>query len=253
MYIDTHLHLSEEDYEDIKKVVDDAYKNNVKILIVSCCTYNEILSGLNLVKEFENIFLAIGLHPSESENYTDSQLKRIKDIAMDKNNRIIAIGEIGLDYHYGKEDKEEQKELFIKQLEIAKSLNLPVVIHTRDAVEDTLSILKKHKVVGVVHCFSGSLEIAKVYLSLGFKLGIGGVVTFKNSKLPNIINDIGIDNIVLETDSPYLAPEPFRGKKNEPKNVPYIAKKIAESIGKPLEFVEEKTTKNALTIFDLKM
>ena len=252
MFIDTHLHLSKSDYEDIDNVVKSAYLSNVKYLIVSCCTFDSITEGLSLSKKYSNIFLSIGLHPSEANNYSIEELNEIERLASDKSNKIVAIGEIGLDYHYGKEDCLEQKELFIKQLEIANRLNLPVVIHTRDAIEDTLAILKRNNSKGVIHCFSGSLEIAKEYIKRGYKLGIGGVITFKNSKLYSIIKYIGVENIVLETDSPYLAPDPYRGQKNEPKYIPIIAKKVAESLGCDIKIIEEKTSKNATTIFDLK-
>ena len=136
--------------------------------------------------------------------------------------KVVGVGEIGLDYHYDNTYKEKQRDLFEKQLILAEKYNLPVVIHTRDATEDTINILKKHNSSGIIHCFSGSYETARIYLNLGYKLGIGGVVTFKNSKLPEVLRKISIDDIVLETDSPYLCPEPFRGKQNSSKYIPII-------------------------------
>ena len=165
----------------------------------------------------------------------------------------MGIGEIGLDYHYGKEDIEEQKILFRKQMEIAKKNKLPVVIHSRDATQDTIDILSEYPDVRCdIHCFSGSLETAKIYISMGYKLGIGGVVTFKNSNLYKVVETIGLENIILETDAPYLTPEPFRGKKNSSKYLPYIAKKISEIVNLSEEKVAEITSKNACALFDLK-
>ena len=168
-----------------------------------------------------------------------------------KHKKVVGVGEIGLDYHYGKEDRDKQIELFEKQLKIAEKNILPVVIHSRDATEDTINILKKYNVRGVMHCFSGSIETAKIYTSMGFLLGIGGVVTFKNSNLFKVVEEVGIENIVLETDSPYLTPEPFRGKKNSSKYIPYIAKRIAEILNISVEEVGKITSNNASSMFDL--
>lgn len=251
MYIDSHTHLSSEYYNDINEIINRANKNKVKYLIVSCCSISEIKEGLKYIDKYQNIFLTIGLHPQESENYADGDIKWIEKL-IKNNNRIIGIGEIGLDYYYGKETSSEQKKLFITQLELAEKLSYPVVIHTRDATEDTLNILKNYKLNGIIHCFNGSIETANQYIKLGYKLGIGGVLTFKNSKLSTVIEKVSLSSIVLETDSPYLTPEPFRGKKNEPKNIPIIAEKIANLKGLRIEEVENQTTNNVVTIFDLK-
>ena len=251
MFIDTHLHLSDEYYDDIEVIVNNAKKSKVDYLIVSCCTMNEIKKGMRLIDSFDNIYITIGLHPSEVNNYSDEDIIKIFELITKNRKRIIGIGEIGLDYHYGKNDMDIQKELFIKQLNLAHKLNIPVVIHTRDAVEDTLSILKKFNLKGVIHCFSGSVEVAKEYIKLGYKLGIGGVLTFKNSRLSDVLKSIGISNIVLETDSPYLAPEPYRGQKNEPKNIPIIAEKIALLLNESIESVSKNTLKNTNDVFDL--
>ena len=166
--------------------------------------------------------------------------------------KVVGLGEIGLDYYYGKDNKELQIDLFEKQLEIAERLGMTVVIHSRDAVEDTINCLKKYKVKGVIHCFSGSVVTAKIYVSMGYKLGIGGVVTFKNSNLYKVVEDVGVENIVLETDSPYLAPVPFRGLKNSSKYIPIIADRVAEILNISVEQVKEITYKNACSLFDLK-
>ena len=156
-----------------------------------------------------------------------------------------------MDYHYGKDDYLEQIDLFEKQLKIAEEVNLPVVIHSRDAVNDTINTLKKYSVTGVIHCFSGSVETADIYIKMGYKLGIGGVVTFKNSNLYKVVEHVGLSNIVLETDAPYLAPVPYRGQQNSSKYIPIIAEKVADILNVSLEKVADQTTLNACNLFDL--
>ena len=250
MYIDSHTHLSKEYYENIEEVIKSARQNQVNYLIVSCCTKSDIEEGLTLLKQFSNIYLTIGLHPSESLNYNDDDIKWIEE-TITSNDRIIGVGEIGLDYYYGKENIEDQKALFCKQLKMAERLSLPVVIHSRDATLDTQNILSKFNVKGIIHCFNGSFETANWYIDKNYLLGIGGVLTFKNSKLPAIVKKIPLNHIVLETDSPYLSPEPFRGKRNESKNIVEIAKKIAEIKNVSLEEVGKITTNNIVELFDL--
>lgn len=252
MFIDTHTHLSNQDYDDVDLIVKNAVDNNVKYLIISCCSMDTIDEGIALADKYPNIFLSIGLHPSEIFKYDSNDLEYIENIVKN-NKKVVAIGEIGLDYHYieNSSDKDLQKELFIKQLDMATRLSKPVVIHTREATKDTLDILKSYNLIGDIHCFSGSLEIAREYISLGYKLGIGGVLTFKNSKLPVVLESLPIESILLETDSPYLAPEPVRGSKNESSNIPYIAKKIANIKKLSTEEVEKITTNNAIALFDL--
>jgi len=224
MYIDTHFHLE----NDQKKIIDEAKSVNVKKFIISCCDKESITNASKLLLLDENIYLSIGFHPSEADNINLEDLKLIKETT-NKTKKVVAIGEIGLDYHYGKENKDKQINLFKKQLNLAKELNLPVVIHSRDATKDTLDVLKNYSFNnGVIHCFSGSLETAKEYINLGFLIGIGGVITFSNSNLYQVVEKIPLEKIVLETDSPYLAPVPFRGTENSPKYIPLIASKIAE-------------------------
>lgn len=165
------------------------------------------------------------------------------------NNKIVGIGEIGLDYHYSTENKEKQKELFEKQLNLAEKYNLPVVIHTREATNDTITILKKYKVKGIIHCFSGSYETACQYIKMGYLLGIGGVITFKNCHLKDTVKQLNLENIVLETDSPYLSPVPYRGKINTSKNIPIIAEFIANELNLDINIIANKTTKNAMSLF----
>ena len=251
MFIDTHCHLSKEDYEDIDKIIEDNRDHYIDKIIISGCTRDTIVESLELAKKYDEVYVTIGYHPSEVLTTTDDDLKLLKKQL--KSDKVVGVGEIGLDYHYGKEDIEKQKELFRKQLEIADELSLPVVIHSRDATFDTINILKEFpNLKGDIHCFSGSIETARIYVSMGYKLGIGGVVTFRNSTLPKVVQEIGLNNIIIETDSPYLAPEPFRGKQNSSKYLPLVADKIADLYDMPIEEVAERLKNNTYELFDLR-
>jgi len=251
MFIDTHCHLSKEDYEDIDKIIEDNRDHYIDKIIISGCTRDTIVESLELARKYDEVYVTIGYHPSEVLTTTDDDLKLLKKQL--KSDKVVGVGEIGLDYHYGKEDIEQQKELFRKQLEIADELSLPVVIHSRDATFDTINILKEFpNLKGDIHCFSGSIETARIYVSMGYKLGIGGVVTFRNSTLPKVVQEIGLNNIIIETDSPYLAPEPFRGKQNSSKYLPLVADKIADLYDMPIEEVAERLKNNTYELFDLR-
>ena len=251
MFIDTHCHLENKYYDDINVVINNAIDAGVNKLIISGCDKNGILEGLEYLKKYKNLYMTVGFHPEFCGVVDDKDLEWLEDIVK-KNKKIVGIGEIGLDYYYTKDNKEKQIDLFKKQLDIAKRLNMPVVIHSRDAFNDTYNLLKEIEVAGVIHCFTSNIENAKKYISLGFKLGIGGVLTFKNSNLKDVIRDIDLKYLVLETDSPYLSPEPFRGKLNEPKNIPLIAEKIALIKKIELNEVANITSDNAMKVFDLK-
>ena len=246
MLIDSHCHLVNEDY-DIDRVIKNSIENDVKYLIVSGAEVEDNKLNMELLDKYDNIFLSVGFHPSMANIIKEEDYLELEEYI--KNKRVVAIGEIGLDYYYGKDDMDKQKELFRRQLSIAESYNLPVVIHSRDAFLDTYNILKEYKVKGVMHCFSGSLEVAKQYIDLGYYLGIGGVVTFKNSNLKDVIKEIGIDRVVLETDSPYLSP--IRGNKNEPKNVKIVAEYISNLLDISYEEVASITTNNTINLFNL--
>lgn len=248
--IDTHCHLNKEYYENVETVIKEAVSDNVEYLIVSSCSPENWEENINLINKYKNVYLNISLHPeygNEEIDY-DLYLEQMKKI-IKSNSKIIAIGEIGLDYHYDNTNKDRQKDLFIKQIMLAKEYKLPIVIHTRDATKDTIDILKKFNIKGIIHCFSGSLETAREYINMGFYLGIGGVVTFKNSKLKDVIKEIGLDSIVLETDSPYLSP--IRGNKNFPKNIKIIAEYIASLLNISVEEVSKKTTLNVKKIYNI--
>lgn len=246
MLIDTHAHIFLEYYENIQDVVDRAKEKNVQIIINNGCdkaSNEEVLKNLNA-----NLYGALGIHPEFVDNYEEKDLKFIEDNLA--NPMILAIGEIGLDYHYTKENKEKQIDLFERQLKMAEEYDIPVIIHSRDATEDTINSLKKFKVRGVIHSFSGSYETAQIYLKMGFKLGINGVITFKNSKLKDVVSRLRLEDIVLETDSPYLTPVPLRGSQNESQYVFYVAKFIANLFNISQDKLAEVTSKTACEIFD---
>lgn len=247
MLIDTHTHLVNEDF-DIDQVIEKAGVNGVKYLVVSGNDLVDNKLNDQLLSKYENIFLTVGYHPDMSNKIVKKDIVYLEEV-IKKNKKVVAVGEIGLDYHYGKDDKELQIKLFRRQLDMAVKYNLPVVIHTRDAFSDTYNILKEYDLKGVIHCFSGSLETAKMFIDLGYFLGIGGVVTFSNSRLKEVVKQIGLDNVVLETDAPYLSP--IRGEKNEPCNVRLIAKFLSEYLEISEENVEKITSSNAIKIFDL--
>lgn len=248
MFVDTHCHLSKEDYDNIDREIEEDKAAKVFKKIVSGCSKKTIEEALLLKDKYDIVYVTIGYHPEYASTVTIEDLDYLKSLLKEK--KIVGIGEIGLDYHYGKENIDKQKWLFEKQLEIAEEFNLPVVIHSRDATKDTIDILKKYKVKGIIHCFSGSLEIANIYIKMGFLLGIGGVLTFKNSKLKEVVKEISLDSIVLETDSPYLTPVPFRGKQNSSKYLYYIAEFIADIKNIDIKEVAETTSKNAESLFD---
>ncbi len=245
--IDSHAHIFNEYYDDIYSLIINLKEKNV-INVINCA--DNIKSSKEVIESYSKydgfLLPAVGIHPQHFDEYDINELENII-----KNNKVYAIGEIGLDYYYDKESKEEQKRLFNLQLDLAEKYKLPIIVHTRDSIQECFDILKEHKLKGVIHCFSGSYEMAKEFIKLGYKLGIGGVLTFKNSKLYEVIEKIGLDDILLETDSPYLSPEPFRGRKNNPFNVYYVAKKIAEIKGIKVDEVIEKTTENCKEIFDI--
>jgi len=247
--IDTHCHLFNEYYENIDKVIEKMKEN---IIIVSGTNLKNNKELISLCKKYDNVYGTIGLHPTELENISIEDFEFIeKNI---NNPKIVGIGEIGLDYHYNNYDKKLQKEIFIKQIYIAKKYNKTIVIHSRDAINDTYEILKEHaqELKKIMHCFSSSVDMAKKFIKLNCKLGIGGTLTFKNNeKTKEVVKQISLDNLLLETDSPFLTPEPFRGKKNEPYNVLYVAKKIAEIKEINIDDVIKTTTNNAIVQFDL--
>ncbi len=247
MIIDTHCHVIDLEYDNIDEIIN-RFKDNIMII----SGYDSISNRnvIDIVKKYKNVYGTLGFHPSEVDKFNDEEFNYIKNNI--NNSKIVGIGEIGLDYHYGLNNKEKQIKMFKSLLDLAQSENISVVIHTRDAAQDTMNILKNYKLKVDIHCFGYSLEIAKECIKRGYRLGIGGVLTFKNSKkLVEIVSNIPIENILLETDSPYLTPEPFRGKKNEPFYLSYVIDKISEIKKISIDEVKKITTKNAKEQFDL--
>jgi len=250
MFIDTHCHLSREDYENLEIIIEEMKDN---LIIVSGCSDKTNIEVLELIEKYPNIYGTLGIHPDEVDNLSVDSFKIIENNL--NNPKIVGVGEIGLDYYWRKDNKERQIEVFEKQIEIAKKYKKTIVIHSRDSINDILNIIKKFNLKDekvVIHCFSSSLEVAKELVKFDIKLGIGGVLTFKNNnKLVEVVKNIDLKNLLLETDSPYLSPEPYRGKQNKPSNCYIVAQKIAQIKEVCVEEVVDITTKNAISQFDL--
>lgn len=242
MFVDTHCHIFKSDYDNIDEVLNNASNNNVKYYINNGSDREYNKEVLELVKQYDNMYGALGIHPETVDDYSLDDIEFIKNNL--SNEKIVAIGEIGLDYHYTKENKDEQIKLLEMQLSLAEEYNLPVIIHSRDATEDTINTLKKFNCRGTIHSFSGSLETAKIYIKMGYLLGVNGVITFKNCNIKDVIKEVGLDNIVLETDSPYLTPVPYRGMQNNPSHILDIAKFVSELYNVSLEELSYRTNEN---------
>lgn len=249
MFIDTHCHIYREYYDDLDMIVDKIKKANIKKIINNGCDIQSNKEVLSSVLKYDIMYGAIGIHPENVDKYTEEDLNFIVEHIKDK--KIVAIGEIGLDYYWVKDNKEKQIELFRKQLAIAEEFNVPVIIHSRDATLDTINILKEYKVKGVIHSFSGSYETACIYIKMGFLLGINGVITFKNCNLKEVLKKIDLSNIVLETDSPYLTPVPFRGEKNDSSHINDIALFICNLKNVSMSFLAQVTNTNVRKCFDI--
>lgn len=231
MIFDTHAHYDDEDFDgDREALFDDMRSKGVEYIVNIGASISSTKATLMLADRYPFIYGAAGVHPSETKELTLKDLEWLEKAAGHK--KVVAIGEIGLDYYWPEPDRETQKKWFVRQLKLAEETGLPVVIHSRDAAKDTLDILKAwdaHKTKGVIHCFSYTWELAEEYLSMGYYFGIGGVLTFKNAKkLVEAVEHIPMEKILLETDCPYLAPEPFRGKRNRSDYIYYVADKLAE-------------------------
>ncbi len=250
---DTHSHINMLQGKTAKQAIIDAYKNNVKIIIVPCAYPSDLDEVMSLIQSYENVYGMLGIHPSEAKDFNDNIAEKIKSLA--KNEKVVAIGETGLDYYWDKSFVEIQKDVFIKHIKLANELNLPIDIHDREAHKDTLDLLKKYNrgSNAVLHCYSGSAEFAKECLKEGLYFGIGGVLTFKNAKkLKEAVGVIPMDRIILETDAPYLTPVPFRGEENEPAYLKYVAEELAKIKNISVDEVIGQTTSNALKIFKIR-
>jgi len=251
--IDTHSHIDLDEFDNIDEIVSNAKKAGVEKIIVPSVDRNSFEKVIKISNYHENVFCALGIHPTEAKNAKNEDFELIVELAKDK--KVVAIGECGLDYYWDKEFISEQKEAFLKQIEIAKKLEKTLVVHDREAHKDTFDLLVENihsKINVAMHCFSGSLELAQECVKKGFYIGIGGVVTFKNAKkLHEIAKYIPLEHILLETDAPYLTPVPYRGKRNEPAYVRFVAEEIAKIREIPLEEVFEITTSNARKVFSI--
>ena len=255
MFIDTHSHLFDHAFDDDREmVINECLSQNVKKMIVVGFDNLTNKLALELSNKYEFMYPTVGLHPTNLDDYSDNFFVNLEKIIRD-NKKIVGIGECGLDYYWDTSKKEMQKEVFKKQIELSLKLDLPLVIHSRDAIGDTLEVLKSFNrpLKGVMHGYSGSLEMAKEFIKLGLKIGIGGVVTFKNAKnVKEVVEVLDLSNFILETDCPYLTPVPHRGERNASYYIPLVAQEMANLKGVDIKEVEEITTKNALELFNIK-
>jgi len=237
--------------EKPEMAIIEARDSGIDEIIIPAAGEEDFEAILDLCHRFEKTYALLGVHPENCEKFSDKTASKIIELAKDE--KVIGIGEIGLDYHYSKENKDIQKHCFINQIEIAKMLNLPIVVHDRESHKDVFDILKSMQVKNVLlHCFSGSVEFMKQCCQEGYKIALGGVVTFKNAKEPKeVALSVDIENLMLETDCPYLTPHPFRGMENAPKYIGFVAKEIAKIKNIPYESVAMKTSQNARVFFNL--
>lgn len=251
-FFDTHAHYNDEKFEeDRDAIIKEAKENNIKYITVVGYNIESSIKAIEIASKYDNIYATVGISPNDLDSQID--LEKIKNLAQDK--KVVAIGEIGLDYYWNKENKNLQKDIFIKQIEIANKLNLPISIHTREAVYDTLDILKNEIEVknrGIFHCCPLNVELVKEAVKLGFYISFSGNITFKNSKNANkCVEEVPIDKVLIETDSPYMTPEPYRGKRNNSIYVKLVAKKIAEVRRMELADIAEFTLDNAKRIYKI--
>ena len=255
MFIDTHCHLEDENFSvDRAEVLKRAKLAGVEAIINFGSTLQSSIAVAELAKNFSELYAGVGIHPEEIDAFDEKTCAKLAELATDK--KVIAIGEIGLDYHWEKDSQRRmiQQKVFIEQLDLARQLNLPVCVHDRDAHGDTLKILQTEgkNLRGVLHCYSGSLETAREVWKLGWLIGVDGPLTFKNSaKLPEVVKAAPREMILIETDAPYLAPVPYRGKRNEPAYVVEVAKKLAEVRVETLEEIAAYTTANAKNLYKI--
>ena len=254
MFIDTHVHLNADQYEeDLEEVIQRALDANVTKMVVIGFDRKTIEKAMELTEAYQFIYAVVGWHPVDAIDCTEEDLQWIESLA--KHPKVVGIGEIGLDYHWDKSPKDVQQELFRKQIHLAKKVELPIIIHNREATADVVQILKEEgarEVGGIMHCFSGSVETARECIDMNFMISLGGPVTFKNAKTPKqVAEEIPLEHLLIETDAPYLAPHPNRGKRNEPAYVTLVAEEIARLKDMPVEEVAEATTRNALKLFNI--
>lgn len=253
MIFETHAHYDDEQFDlDREELLSSMPEQGVGTIVNVSATYESCRRVVDLVQKYPFMYAAVGIHPDEVGGLNEERFQQMKELC--KQEKVVAVGEIGLDYYWDNESHDVQKEWFVRQLDLARELNLPVLIHSREAAADTMEIMKEHGqgLRGVIHCYSYSKEQAKEYVKMGYYIGVGGVVTFKNArKLKETVEEIPLTSIVLETDCPYLAPVPFRGKRNNSSYIKYVAEEIAEIKGISYEAVVEQTEKNARDLYNL--
>lgn len=254
MFIDTHVHLNADQYEeDLQEVIDRALEAKVETIVVVGFDRKTIEKTMQLVEQYDFVYGVIGWHPVDAIDCRQEDLDWIEELAAHP--KIVGIGETGLDYYWDKSPKDVQQALFRKQIHLAQKLNLPIIIHNRDATGDVIQILREENaasVGGVMHCFSGSVETAHECIAMNFMISLGGPVTFKNARMPKeVATEIPVEHLMIETDAPYLAPHPYRGKRNEPAFVPLVAEEIARLKGLTIEEIAQVTTTNAKKFFKI--
>ena len=253
MIFETHAHYDDEQFDmDRETLLLSMPEQGIGTIVNVSATYASCQRVVDLVQKYPFMYAAVGIHPDEVGSLNEERFQQMKELC--KQEKVVSVGEIGLDYYWDNESHDLQKEWFVRQLDLARELNLPVLIHSREAAADTMEIMKQYGqgLKGVIHCFSYSKEMAAEYVKMGFYIGVGGVVTFKNArKLKETVQEIPLTSIVLETDCPYLAPVPYRGKRNNSAYIKYIAEEIAGIKGVSYEEVVEQTEKNARDLYNL--
>jgi TatD DNase family protein len=254
MLFDTHAHLDDDRFdEDRKQVIEQCKAEGVELILNAASNLHTSLKSIELAKEYDFIYAAVGVHPHDAKSMDNKTIDMLRDLAA--NPKVKAIGEIGLDYHYDFSPREVQKQVFMMQIDLAKQLKLPIIVHDRESHGDIMELFNKMNVKdmgGVLHSFSGSIEMARECVKLGFYLSISGPLTFKNNvKTVEVVREIPLDMLLIETDSPYLTPTPYRGQRNYPGYVRYVAEKIAEIKGISFEEVAKKTLENGKRLFDI--
>jgi len=251
MIFESHAHYDAHQFdEDREELLLSMQENGIGTIVNVCADWDSVTEVVDMAQNYPFMYAAVGLHPDEVGDLSEERFGILK--AQCQKEKVVAVGEIGLDYYWDNESHDVQKKWFVRQLELAREFDLPVIIHSRDAAEDTLKVMKEHGrgLRGVIHCFSYSKELAEEYVKMGFCIGIGGVVTFKNGKkLKEVAEVVPLERILLETDCPYLAPEPYRGKRNSSLYIPHIAQAIADIKGITYEEVVEQTEKNGKELF----
>ncbi|MDY7045098.1 TatD family hydrolase [Virgibacillus sp. M23] len=256
MLFDTHVHLNARDFfEDRDETIQRAFGTGVNYMVVVGFDRETIPLAIEIAEQYETIYAAVGWHPVDAIDMTDEELNWIEEFSAHP--KVVAIGEMGLDYHWDKSPKDVQKDVFRKQIRLAKKLNMPIIIHNREATEDVIEILQEEgaaSIGGIMHCYNDSAKYVQACLDMNFYISLGGPVTFKNAVEPKeVAVQVPLDRLLVETDAPFLAPHPNRGKRNEPSYVKLVAEKIAELRGLTLEEISENTTKNAISLFGIKL